>query len=746
MQRLVCLSLFLAACTPDGNARFTVRESVEQLQVTHAEPGAELAVVDTLGNVVASGNADDLGSLMFRHLPPGSGYIVRTVGTATDEHSRHLTVMSVESSQRDQDFYKRQKLQAGFNYITTRDGTTLSAYITLPGPIEMGPYPTVVSYSGYDPSKPGMSLGNYDYLCDAKPVFCDAPSDPSAMIAAMFGYATVGVNVRGTGCSGGAYDFFETMQLLDGYDVIEAVAAQDWVQHHKVGMVGLSYPGITQMFIAATQPPSLAAITPLSVIGNTASTLTPGGILNDGFALSWVSEVLDRARPFGQGWEQGRVDAGDSICGENQLLHGQLFNNVEQAKELVYYDPSVDDQYNPLTFVSRINVPVFLAGAWQDEQTGPFFFTLLDKFTGSPARRFTVYNGVHPDGFQPDVLTDWHAFLDLFVGDKLPTDDPLIRDLSPVLFNRIFQAGLRLPNTRWGQFDTYEDAKQAWLDEPELRAIFESGAGVADDPGAPKGRFEHSFAGWPAPEVQPVRMYLHGDGTLASDAPTEEASASSFDLDPTQGERGNLAPGGDVWDKLPAYDWRAPEPGKAVVFESAPLAADQTMMGPASVDLWLKSTVDDADLQATVIEVRPDGQEMYVQSGWLRASNHGLTSDSNQLFAAPTLLAKDAAPLSPGQWSQVRIGVAAFGHVFRAGSKVRVVIDTPGGTRAAWRFSLKTFPNGATHTVGHDAAHPSSVALPFAPAIGAPADRPACPSLRGQPCRAWAAFANRAAQ
>ena len=50
-------------------------------------------------------------------------------------------------------------------------------------------------------------------------------------------------------------------------------------------MVGISYPGISQLFVAAARPPSLAAIAPMSVIGNTASTLLPGGILNDGFAL-----------------------------------------------------------------------------------------------------------------------------------------------------------------------------------------------------------------------------------------------------------------------------------------------------------------------------------------------------------------------------------------------------------------------------------------------------------------------------
>ena len=52
-------------------------------------------------------------------------------------------------------------------------------------------------------------------------------------------------------------------------------------------MVGLSYPGISQLFVAATQPPHLAAIAPLSVIADTGrGTLRPGGILNDGFAPS----------------------------------------------------------------------------------------------------------------------------------------------------------------------------------------------------------------------------------------------------------------------------------------------------------------------------------------------------------------------------------------------------------------------------------------------------------------------------
>ncbi len=90
--------------------------------------------------------------------------------------------------------------------------------------------------------------------------------------------------MRGTGCSGGSFNYFEALQGLDGYDIIETVARQPWVLGHRVGMLGISYGGISQLFVGATDPPHLAAITPLSVIDNTATTLYPGGLLNTGFA------------------------------------------------------------------------------------------------------------------------------------------------------------------------------------------------------------------------------------------------------------------------------------------------------------------------------------------------------------------------------------------------------------------------------------------------------------------------------
>ena len=71
--------------------------------------------------------------------------------------------------------------------------------------------------------------------------------------------------------------------------------------------------------------------------------------------------------------------------------------------------------------------------------------------------------------------------------------------------------------------------------------------------------------------------------------------------------------------------------------------------GPSSLDLQLKSSAKDTDLQVTLSEVRPDGNETYVQNGWLRASHRKLdAARSTALDPVPTHLKGDAAPLPRG--------------------------------------------------------------------------------------------------
>lgn len=731
-----------------GSAPFVVRGSVGQVYVTRATPKQLLELRNAKGDVVASAPADYLGSVVYRKVAPGKGYRVHTVAPALAASAGPVDVLTAAESLPPQTFYSEQKVLPGNGYIKTRDGTTLAYFVTLPGPADKGPYPTIVNYSGYDPARPGHALvsGDQAGLCSVTPVLCDAPDDISAMIAAISGYATVSVNIRGTGCSGGAYDYFEEMQLLDGYDVIETVAAQPWVAHHKVGMTGLSYPGITQLFVAKMRPPGLAAITPLSVIGNTATTLVPGGILNDGFALSWINKVYNKAAPYGQGWEQAQVDKGDLVCKENQLLHDQRMNNVEQAKDPKYYTAEVLAPLNPTGFVDQIEVPVFLACAWQDEQTGPFFFTLLDRFKKAPNRRFTMYNGVHPDGFAPQLLVEWKAFLDIYVARTVPTMPAFMGLLMPELAKQVFSVPMSLPPNRWAGVKTWEEAKAKWEKEPEVQTIFENGA--MDPPGAPQGQFRLQFEQWPPKQTKATRWYFQPDGTLLPAVPTATAAASTFQLDPKAGARG--LPAKELWSANVQYTWKQPTPGMETAFVSLPLDQTLVMVGSGSVDLWIRTKaadVGDADLEVNLSEVRPDGQERYIQSGWLRASFRKLTPESTELWPEPALLGVDVKPLAVGQWEKVRIGIAAFGHAFRPGSRIRIAVDTPGDSRVDWRFGLLKFPHDVTYDIAHTKDYPSSVALPVLEGVTVPpgTSLPACPSLRGQQCRAFTPLPNVAA-
>lgn len=743
-------------------ATFRVRGSVEQVHVTAAEPGVDLALHDRRGRGVATGRTDEQGGLIFRLVEPGEGYRVATVDR-TPEASTPVRVMGIEESTPDQSFYESQQLQEGFNYITTRDGTALSASVFLPGPPEDGPYPTVVEYSGYSPSKPGSnlleprwdelseSLGGLtlEQVCELAPFACDAPDQPASLVAHALGFAVVGVNMRGTGCSGGAYDFFEPLQVLDGYDVIETVAAQSWVEDHRVGMVGLSYPGISQLFVASAAPPSLAAITPLSVYDDTArGVLAPGGIFNDGFALEWADRVLAEAEPFGQGWEKDRVAEGDATCEQNQELRGQNVDAVAKAQQYEYYEPPVADPLNPSLFVDRIDVPVFLTGSFQDEQTGGRFPLLFDKFDNAPVARFSAWNGAHGDGFAPQNLVEWKTFLDFYVRGELTERTPAFDIFAPVIMEEVFGVSMSLPPQRmFDEHDTFEAKRQAYEAEPRIRLLLENGAGDPDSPGAPIATTEVLLDSWPAPGTSAGIWYLSEDGSLSTEAPTDDDAESTRFLVDRSLARLTTAAGGSAEDLFRAdvtYDWRQEPDGAAGVFVSEPLTSDVVMIGSAAADLWLRAGIDDVDLGVTLSEVRPDGDENLVQAGVLRGSHRALAAGSTDLLPLHSGLEDDAEPMPVGEFTRTQIEIFPFAHVFRAGSRIRISVHTPGGDRARWTYLLAPQPDGSPVDIAHRPDMPSRLVLPVVSGVSGypPAVPEDCRALRAQPCREFVPYRN----
>ncbi len=399
---LAVLAVAPARASAHANANaFLARGSAEQAYATGVPGGAQLQLIDRAGRAVELGRADALGGIVFRGVSPASGYRIRLLGRAGGE-SQRFTVISDHSAPPSTKLYVQRIPTNGYGYLTTRDGTKLAMDVHLPsGP---GPYPTLVEYAGYGYADPA------------------GPDSGIASIATMLGFAVVDVNMRGTGCSGGAYDYFESLQSLDGYDVIETVAQQRWVLHHKVGMIGISYGGISQLFVAATDPPDLAAIAPLSVLDNSETTLYAGGVLNTRFALPWAQDRVRDALPAsatgGQPWAYKRIQDGDAICRSNQVLHGEAVNLVDEVRANAYYLPSVANPLSPLTLVREITVPVYLGCQWTDEQTGGHCADLAGQFTGTKHKWFTFPNGTHIDSLDPATFVRWYDFLELYVAHQ----------------------------------------------------------------------------------------------------------------------------------------------------------------------------------------------------------------------------------------------------------------------------------------------------------------------------------------
>jgi predicted acyl esterase len=612
------------------------------------------------------------------------------------------------------------------------------------GPDFLPPYPTLIEYSGYGYADPA------------------GPTNGIAVLANLMGFAVVDVNMRGTGCSGGAFDFFEPLQNLDGYDVIETIARQPWVRDHKVGMMGISYGAISQLFTAQLNPPSLEAISPLSTIDATATTLYPGGILNSGFAVAWAQERQQEAQPAGpnsgQPYAYQRIQGGDTTCANNQVLHGEAADLNAKIAANSHYNPAVADPLDPVTFVNKINVPVFMACQWEDEQTGGHCPELVRHFTGTNQKWFTFTNGAHIDALDPATYNRWYDFLELFVAHQAPAvNAALSRAAAPV----IYQTAMGLPQTDVVTLPadpiqllpTYSTALSAFQQLPQVRVLFDNGAGQSPtgtaSAGDPYSGFEQSFSSLPVAGTAAQTWYFGPAGTL-NNQPTLTAGSDSFSANASALQLTNYGTNtgtGGLWGNASQWDWRwTPNPaGTAVSYVSVPLVANTTVVGSGSVNVWVRSSTRDVDLQATITEVRPDGNESFVQNGWLRASERKLSTTSENMFKRPstalepipTFLASDLAPMPAGKFVKVTIPLYYQGHLYRSGSRIRVTISAPNGTQPIWAFN-QTEPGGVANVaIAFSATMPSSIMLPVVPSVAMPPALPACPSLRNEPCRPY---------
>ncbi|HEX8123085.1 MAG TPA: CocE/NonD family hydrolase [Solirubrobacteraceae bacterium] len=735
---------------PASAPAFTARGSTEQAYVLGARQGERLTLVAPGGRALVTRRADRFGSRMFRELAPGRGYRVRRVN---GRRSARFTVLRPGQNP-PAAFFRRKRLKQGLNYVKVRDGIELAMTVRLPPgkTLADGPFPTVVEYTGYAGAPPhdllaivaaGLSGGSPK----ADPLAPATSTIVGSVIAPLLGFATVSVQMRGSGCSGGDFDLFDAPTTYDGYDAIETVGAQPWVRGGKVGMVGISFSGITQLFVAGTRPPHLAAVAPLSVTDDTFYLNRPGGLRNIGFIKQWLDDRQSDARPApegGQEWAKVLVRAGDRHCRANQRLRLQTQHANAIIRRNPFRTPRLYDQRSPKAWMADIDVPTFLVGQWQDEQTSGHFADSLGLLESNPRVWISLQNGVHVDSLGPSTLTRWVEFLELYVADEVPSIPDPIRGLSDSLYQLLADApAAELQQTRFSGTTSVAEARATFERDARVRLLMDAGAGPAG-PGALGNAWELDYDAWPIRQVGATTFYF-GPGGALDRHPPAAAGEESYVGDPAARPAQTLPGTGDAdaWKAQPPYTWAPVAAGKGLGFVTAPLDRDVVIAGPSSVDLYLRSSARDTDLQATLSEVRPDGAETYVQSGWLRASQRKLDRErSTAIDPRPTHLARDARPVPQEGYTIVRVPVFPVAHAFRAGSRIRLTIQAPGGERARWRF--ETLEDGTIRdTIGFGGAYASKLVLPIvegADARGTPL--PGATALRGQPSRRYVAATN----
>lgn len=261
-----------------------------------------------------------------------------------------------------------------------RDGTRI--YLDLFRPVTDEPLPVILVWSPY-----GKQGGFWEY--DSLPGRAGVPDSATSGLEKFEGpdpafwcandYAIVNVDPRGVFASEGDVQFWSELEIQDGYDVIEWIAAQPWCTG-SVAMAGNSWLTIMQWKIASARPPHLAAIAPWEGLTD----IYRDQVLWGGIPRLEMTKTI------------ARYNAGRGL--------------VEDVPKMAEMYPLMNDYWrSKITDIESIEVPAYVVSGWTN-----WLHTrgTLDAFTRlDPARSWLR---VHNTFEWPDQYAHEHDLLRFF--------------------------------------------------------------------------------------------------------------------------------------------------------------------------------------------------------------------------------------------------------------------------------------------------------------------------------------------
>lgn len=446
---------------------------------------------------------------------------------------------------------------------------------------------------------------------------------------AQHGYASVRVDIRGSGSSDGFFDDeYSEQELRDGEAVIAWLAAQEW-STGAVGMFGISWGGFNALQLAARAPAALKAIVTVCSTDDRYDNdvhYVGGAVLGIDMAAWGATMFAFNSRPprpevVGSGW----VDRWRERLEANRPMTPVWLSH--QERDDYWRHGSAAEEYG------NIGAAVLAVGGWAD----PYRDAVLRLVSNvqSPVK---------------GIVGPWsHQYPD--------------RGLAPGPSIGFLQETLRW----WDRWLRDEDTGVE--QDPALRAWINDGEAPATYYESRRGRWVGAEA-WPSAathrRVLPLATLRGGgDGPVVVRSPQH-----------TGADAGRFFPFGNATDLPP--DQRV-EDGRSVCFD-LPVGKAFDLLGNVVVTLSVTSDEPRATLTVRLCDVAPDGSSTLVTRGVLNAAKRDGMDRNDPLVpgataSLPVQLVATGHRFAAGHRLRIAVSSSYWPWVWPHGTEATLTVD-----------------------------------------------------------------------
>ena len=583
--------------------------------------------------------------------------------------------------------------------VPMSDGVLLRAdihYPTVPetGLPATGPFPVLLSMTPYGKKAP--------------PPAAQIGGAPSPYVIRR-GYIEVMVDVRGTGASDGCFEMFGAQQTQDGVDLVRWASTLPNA-NGRVGMFGISYLAINQLFTAAAVGPDspLKAIFPVMAAHDFyRDAAGMGGVphMRTVQAYGAIYRLLNVVNPTKELLARGghpRPRAGGLAAvrqrGRDQRRYFRPLIAEAAAGGDAAYDGPFWEGMRPGAILSDIaanGVAVFLVGGWHDafQRGEPLNYAALQNaFAGRP-------DGSPMEAGQP-------------VSDR-------VRLLMGPWYHVSNFDGLHLPALQLRWFDH-------WLNNSP-------GAAVSGSPftfqAIGSTRWFHARE-YPVAEATPTRFYLSRSGALTDEGAPDETMATLqyTPRGPVAGrslEQWSLGMnsfitaqrGGRIRYDL---DNRRLQRG-ALTYTTKPFTSPTLVAGPITLTVHATANTTETLWVAHLDDVAPDGASRPLTQGALLGSHRALDPARTWYLPDGTVLRPQhvstrsaAQPVVPGEITRYDIEIFPTAALIAPDHRLRLTLTTCDFPHLVPTRPARAALTGGSYRVHQGGPTPSHILIPLA--------------------------------